>query len=83
MYGKVELIINVDQKIGEVDLVAAESLSSNWLLVAWSRVSGFFSSVWFFVALGVLVLLIVAYVVLNIVHNRRRRRQRLQRINRE
>lgn len=77
VYGKVELIINVDQKIGEVDLVAAESLSSNWLLVTWSKVSGFFTSVWFFVGLGLLVALIVAYIILNIVHNRRRRRQRL------
>lgn len=82
VYGKVELIININQKIGEADLVAAESLSSNWILVVWSKVSGFFSSVWFYLGLALLVALIVAYVVLNIVHNRRRRRQR-QRINRK
>ena len=31
-YGKVELIINVDQKIGEVDLVAAEDISHSELM---------------------------------------------------
>jgi len=81
VYGKVELIINVDQKIGEVDLVAADSLSSNWILVAWSKVSGFFGSGWFIAGVILLVVLIIAYIILNIVHNRRRRRQR-QRINR-
>ncbi len=82
VYGKVELIINVDQKIGEVDLVAADSLSSSWLLVTWSRVSGFFTSTWFFVGVALFVALVVFYVILNIVHNRRRR-QRRQRINRD
>jgi len=64
-----------------VDLVAADSLSSNWILVAWSKVSGFFGSGWFIAGVILLVVLIIAYIILNIVHNRRRRRQR-QRINR-
>ena len=79
VYGKVELIINVDQKIGEVDLVAAESLSESWILVAWSKVSDFFTSGWFFAGIATLVVLIIAYIILNIVHNNRRRRQRLGR----
>ena len=80
--GKVELIINVDQKIGEVELVAGESIDRSSILSLWSYVSGFFTSIWFWLIVILLVLLIVGYVILNIVYNRRRRRQRLQRGNR-
>ena len=78
--GKVELIINVDQKIGEVELVAADTINRSWLLYAWSQVSGFFTSVWFLLGIAVVVLLGIGYAVLNVVHNRRRRRDRLQRV---
>ena len=75
--GKVELYINVDQKIGEADLVAGDTIGRSWLLLVWRRVAGFFTSLWFWLGLVVLVLLAVGYVILNIVYNRRRR-QRLQ-----
>lgn len=78
--GKVELIINVDQKIGEVELVAGETIGRSWLLYAWSGVADFFTSIWFLLGIILLVLLLAGYVVLNIVHNRNRRRQRLQRM---
>ncbi len=78
--GKVELIVNVDQKIGEMDLVAYESIDRNWLLYAWSRIGDFFTSVWFLLGIALLVLLAVGYAILNVVHNRRRRRDRLQRV---
>ncbi len=78
--GKVELIVNVDQVIGEMELVASESLDRNWLLYAWSCVADFFTSIWFVVGMLVLVALLVGYAVLNVVHNRRRRRERLQRV---
>jgi len=78
--GKVELIVNVDQKIGEMNLVAYESISRNWLLYALRCVGDFFSSVWFALGMGLLILLAVGYGVLNVVHNRRRRRERLQRV---
>lgn len=80
--GKVELIINVDQKIGEVELVAGDTVGRSWILAAWSGVAGFFTSVWFWLGVVVLVLLLIGYVILNIVYNRRRRRQRLQRVKR-
>lgn len=79
--GKVELYINVDQKIGEVELVAGDTIGRSWLLMMWRRISGFFTSVWFWLGLLVLILLIVGYVILNIVYNRRRR-QRLQQTKR-
>ena len=81
--GKVELIINVDQKIGEVELVASETIGRSWLLYAWSNVADFFTSIWFWLGVALLMLLLVGYVILNIVHNRRRRRQRLQRVKRQ
>ncbi len=80
--GKVELIINVNQKIGEVDLVAADDLNRSWILYAFSGLGGFFTSPWFWLGLGLLILLIAGYVVLNITYNRRRRRDRLQRVKR-
>lgn len=80
--GKVELIVNVDQKIGEVDLVAADDLNRSWLLFAFSGLGGFFTSPWFWLGVGLLILLIVGYVILNITYNRRRRRDRLQRVKR-
>lgn len=78
--GRVELIVNVDQKIGEVDLVASQGLSRNWLLFALSGIGSFFASGWFFAGVGVLLLLIIGYVILNISYNRRRRRERLGRV---
>ncbi|MBR5523682.1 MAG: D-alanyl-D-alanine carboxypeptidase [Clostridia bacterium] len=81
--GRVELIVNVDQKIGEVELVASDTISRSWLLYAWSGVANFFTSLWFWLGLGVLLLLIIGYGILNIVHNHRRRRQRLQRVKRQ
>lgn len=81
-FGKVELIVNVDQKIGEVELVAADDLNRSWLLYAFSGLGGFFTSPWFWLGLGLLILLIGGYVLLNITYNRRRRRNRLQRVKR-
>ncbi len=78
--GKVKLIVNTDQVIGEVELVASETINRSWLLYAWSQVAGFFTSPWFFLGIGLLVLLIIAYAILNVVHNHRRRRNRLQRV---
>ncbi len=78
--GKVELIVNVDQKIGEVNLVAYEGVPRNWLLYALRGVGDFFSSVWFALGMGLLILLAIGYGILNVVHNRRRRRERLQRV---
>lgn len=80
--GKVELIVNVDQKIGEVDLVAADELNRSWLLYAFSGLGGFFTSPWFWLGIGLLILLIVGYIILNVTYNRRRRRDRLQRVKR-
>ena len=79
--GKVELIINTDQKIGEVALVAGDTVNSSTLLVIWQYVKGFFSSFWLWFTVVALLVLLIAYIILNIVYNRRRRRRR-QRVSR-
>ena len=78
--GKLELFINVDQKIGEVNLIASESVERSEVLAAWSKLQSFLSSPLFYVGLALLVLLLIGYIILNIVHNRRRRRKRMKRV---
>lgn len=78
--GRVELYINVDQKIGEVDLVAGETVTRSELLYFWSKAAALWP-----VGLAILVgliLLIIGYIILNIVYNHKRRRQRLQQFKR-
>ena len=80
VYGKLELFINLDQKIGEVDLVASESIPRSQLLYVWRQIRLFFASPWFYIALGVVLILLFGYMVLNIVHNRRRRKKNMRRV---
>ena len=75
VYGKVELYVNVDQKIGEVELVAAQTVPHSELLRTWESFKNTVGKALPFVIGGValLILLIVAYIILNIIHNRRRK----------
>ncbi len=75
VYGKVELIVNVDEKIGEVELVAAESMNSNLLLVILSGIGAVLSSGWFWLVIGLLVLLLGGYIALLVLSARRHRRR--------
>lgn len=80
--GKVELFLNLDQKIGEVELVAAESAEKNQILAAWAQFLLFVKSPWFYIGLGALLILLLGYMVLVIVHNRRRKRRKMKRVKR-
>ncbi len=80
VYGKVELYINLNEKIGEVELVAAESIEASQVLVVWAKVKAFLTSPWFFGALILLAVLLIGYIVLNIIHNRKRKRRKMKRI---
>ena len=80
VYGKVELFINVDQKIGEVNLVANESIESSQLLSVWEEVQKFLSSPWFYGGLILLGLLFIGYIILNIVYNNKRKHKHMKRI---
>ena len=80
--GKVELYLNIDQKIGEVELVAAEGAKRSDLLAAWEKFRAFLRSPWFYAGIILVGLLLIGYVVLNIVHNRTRRRQGRKKVRR-
>lgn len=80
VYGKVELFINVDEKIGEVELVAAEQVEASEVLVLWENVRSFLTSPWFIGGLAVLTVLLIGYIILNVVHNRRRKRRKMKRV---
>ncbi len=73
-YGKAELYINIDQKIGEVTLIAGESLERSDVLALWRSFRAFLASPWLYIILGLLLVMIAAYIILSILHNRRRRR---------
>ncbi|MBP5303597.1 MAG: D-alanyl-D-alanine carboxypeptidase [Clostridia bacterium] len=72
--GKAVLYIQEDVKIGEVNLVASESVKRSTLLYIWSRIEAVLSSPWLWVALGALVVLIIAYAILAFLHNQEKRR---------
>lgn len=84
--GKVELFIRTDQKIGEVELVTAESIKRSELLYLLASLGAFFSSPWFWLGVGLLALLIFAYAVLLVRYNQggrgRRRSKKKSRFRR-
>lgn len=80
VYGKLELYLNLDRKIGEVDLVASEGVERSQALYIWKQVSVFFASPWFYIALGSLLILLFGYMLLNILHNRNRRKNNRRRV---
>ena len=65
-----------DVTIATVDLVAGETLERSSWLEFLRKVKGFFSSVWFKLAIVVVLLLIAAYIVFAILYNNRKRRRR-------
>lgn len=62
--GKVELFIRTDQKIGEVELITAESVKRSELLYIGNSLKAFFLSPWFWGVALLLLALVVAYAVL-------------------
>ncbi|MBQ7088439.1 MAG: D-alanyl-D-alanine carboxypeptidase [Clostridia bacterium] len=84
VYGKVELFVNVDQKIGEVELVASQSLERSALQYTWDGILAFLGGAlpYVLILLGVAVLLVILYIVYAINHNRKRRGRRSIRNNR-
>lgn len=75
VFGKVELIVNVDEKIGEMELVAAESLDKNAFLAFLAGVGSVLSSGWLWLGIGIVVLLIGGYVTIAVIGARRHKRK--------
>ncbi len=72
--GHATLYIRENQVVGEVDLVAGESVKRSTVLFLWSRVCAVLSSPWLWALVILLVVLLVAYVILAIAHNREKKR---------
>jgi D-alanyl-D-alanine carboxypeptidase (penicillin-binding protein 5/6) len=75
-YGKAELYINLDQKIGAVPLVAGASVERSDVLAVWRMVRRIVTSKWLYIGIGLLIVVCTLYAVLNVVHNRKKRRRR-------
>ena len=80
--GKIELYIKTDQKLGEVNLVASESIDQSRVLAVWAQIQLFLRSPWFYAGLALLAILLIGYIILNIFHNRKLKRNRMKRLNR-
>ncbi len=76
VYGKVELIVNVDEKIGEMPLVAAESMNRNALLAFFAGVGGVLTSGWFWGIFAIILIVVGGYVAIVVAGARRHRRRR-------
>ena len=72
-YGIVRLYNEEDVLVGEVGIVAAESIGRNALAYGWAKTVGFVKSPWGYGGAALLGLLIVGYLMLNIYHNYQRR----------
>ncbi len=75
VYGKVELIINVDEKIGEVELVAAENLDKNVLLAALGGIGSIFASGWFWAVFITVFVVLGGYITYVVIGARRHKRR--------
>lgn len=75
VYGKVELIVNVDEKIGEMELVTTENLQKNGFLAFLSGVGNVLTSGWLWLAIGGLMLLVVGYITYAVIGARRHKRK--------
>lgn len=73
--GRVKLYINMKTCIGEVQLVAGESLSRNGFLTVWNALVAAVTSPWLYVGLGALAVCIGIYVWALVARNRSRRKK--------
>lgn len=80
--GKVELYIQTDRKIAEANLVAAESIERSQLLAIWAQIHSFLTTPWFYGGLALFAAIIIGYIILNFIHNRKLRRKRMKRVSR-
>ncbi|MCL2488018.1 MAG: hypothetical protein FWE80_04975 [Oscillospiraceae bacterium] len=80
VFGKVELYINMDQKVGECELVAAESIPRSDVLLLWRKVYTVITSPWLYLGILGILLLFGGYILLAFaMHKRRKNRKILNR----
>jgi D-alanyl-D-alanine carboxypeptidase (penicillin-binding protein 5/6) len=73
--GKVRLLY-AQEEIGSADLVAAEDIDRSALLYVGQELSRLAKTAWFRALVTLFVILLIAAIVLNVIHNKRRRRTR-------
>lgn len=76
VYGKVELIVNVDEKIGEVNLVASENMKQSAFLALFSGIGAVLGSGWLWLAVLVIVLAIGGYIAYAVMDSKKQKRRR-------
>lgn len=64
------------QKLATVDLVAAESVERSELLHSVDTVKSIFTSTWFLVIAGIILVLVLIYIVLALIYNRKKKNLR-------
>ncbi len=65
-----------NQKLATVDLIASESVERSELLSSANLVKSIFTSVWFLAIVGLIVLLVVIYIILALIYNRKKKNLR-------
>ena len=65
-----------DQELGTVDLVVSETVERSELLIVMNAVRNMVTSVWFMIAVGVVILFFLGYIVLVALYNRKKRNRR-------
>ena len=65
-----------DQELGTVDLVVSETVERSELLIAMDAVKKIVTSLWFMIAVGVVILFFLGYIVLAVVYNHKKRNRR-------
>jgi len=78
VYGKLELYINLDQKIGEVELVASESVPLSQPLYILRQLAAY--KHWIMIGFGLVLVLLFGYMLLNVIHNRNRKKKNMRRV---
>lgn len=73
--GKMQLK-SAGEVIGEVNLVASETIERSTILYILNQAKGFFSSVWFKIALVVIVVFLILYITLIVLYNRKKKKMR-------
>lgn len=75
--GKAELFIRLDEKLGEVELVAGEGVPRSEILHIWDGITGLFSSPVFWFSAAALLALIIVLLLWSLIRTYRKRQRRL------
>ena len=72
-----------DEQFETVNLVASEDAGRSTILYVWDGVKGFFSSLWFKLIVGFLVVLLAAYFFFMVMYNKKRQKNKVVRRKRK